>query len=390
MKKIDDDTLIVEWQTCDRTDPGSFDKGMARLFDCTVGTVRRARSRLKLEPLTSSGLTKDVYKQVYDQVLQEERERFDRGQASGLRKELLKQVKRDWISEVVSSRIKAMKPPAPISPPFSLYPRGKEELCLMVSDMHYGGVTDTKWVGGLAKFNKEVFEKRFEDFISKTISLIIERRLVKDITSLNIFLLGDLVDGEAIFQGHAHEVDVSVVDQVLHTAQSIAFMVTTLSRYVPSIHISCVVGNHGRVSKDAPVGDNWEVLLYKMVEAFLGKNDCVSIDAGRSFWKTVDVLGKTVLLIHGDQVNSINCTSVEKFVGRYRAMLDDKLHAVCLGHHHTFRVMEVNGVEVMVNPAFVSSSNYGIGKLSLCSDPGQILFGVTPEDGIAWRQVIKL
>lgn len=383
------------------TTAGQFDKEWSGKLGCSTSAVRRARSRYNLTgdaviiPSVRSAPPKpktyqdhEVEKYTRNLIL-EERNRLEKGQDTALRREIKKVARRDWMSEVISDRHYNLAQPDPIviDPDIS-DEDGREHICVLLSDLHFGSITHGQFLGWETEFDKDIFETQFEELTRKTGLLLRERASLKKIAKIHVFLLGDIIDGEAIFPGHAHEVDVSVIDQILMSAGYISSFVNEISRF-GEVEVSCVIGNHGRISKEAPVGDNWEVLLYKLIQKDLKDNEKVTMDVQRAYFRNVDVAGYKFLLVHGHQLRSTNNTSVERMVGRYSAMLG-RPDVMCMGHHHTLNVRDVNQTEVIMNPAFVTSSNFAMGKLGLLSQPAQLVLGVNEDDGVVWRHSIKL
>jgi len=220
-------------------------------------------------------------------------------------------------------------------------------------------------------------------------ALLTERKATHVVPRLWFFFLGDIIDGSAIFPSHASELDLTVIDQVLEGAQVFAGFLSHFSAQVQDIRVECVVGNHGRLSKEAAVGDNWELLLYKFMQKQLESHTNIQVGVDRAYFRTPSVRGHRFLLLHGHQLKSTNNTSLERFVGRYQSFLGGDLDYICMGHWHSLKHTRINGTELIMNPAFCAPSNYQIGKLGYGGRPAQFVFGVT-DDGLTWGRELPV
>jgi hypothetical protein len=367
-----------------------FDECRAAMTGQTPSAIRSLRSRLGLTTKTVSIPTGPGvdYKVIYDAILQEERDKLTAKTQTGFRSLIQDHAKREWIRDVVKTGVAQLSPPS--RPSFTpVNSRETEHVCVLLSDMHFGSKTGSEFLGGLSAYDKDIFARRITQLTARIDSLVRDRQKICNVEYVRFLVLGDIVDGEAIFGGQAGELDVTVRNQVLHGAQAISGLVSHVASLVPKVTVDFVPGNHGRLSKEAPVGDNWENFLGELVKWQLNTHDNILVSPNNAFFRCVDIMGYSFLLLHGHQIRSVNKTALERFVARQCAMHRTHFDYICMGHHHVLKIEDVNGTEVMINPALVSSSNFAVGELSLCSKPGQLAFGVTKE-GAVWKHKVCL
>ena len=172
---------------------------------------------------------------------------------------------------------------------------------LMVSDLQIGKSTPS--------FNSEVARHRMREYATKA-SNAIQGRQKQDIciTRIHIWLLGDIVEGEDIFPGQAHEIHESLMEQITDAVTMLTEFVQEIHRiFTAKIHITGVVGNHGRLGRKGQYSQasNADKIVYRMLQLSLGNTSRISYklpapaDKG---WHVVDVIGNyRCLLVHGDE-----------------------------------------------------------------------------------------
>jgi hypothetical protein len=95
----------------------------------------------------------------------------------------------------------------------------KEEALLLFSDAQIGEEIKLEDTNGFGEYNINIFKARMK-YLTNEIRKIAECQST-NINHLNIFMLGDKVDGLGIYRGQDHHLDVLVVDQVLIAAEEI-------------------------------------------------------------------------------------------------------------------------------------------------------------------------
>ena len=118
----------------------------------------------------------------------------------------------------------------------------EEVVVLMVSDLQIGKRTKS--------FNSEVARHRMREYASKASEEVKGRiRQGKRVTRAHVWLMGDIVEGEDIFPGQAHEIHECLMAQMTDAVKMLVEFVRTVHNVVEAIHITGVVGNHGRLGR---------------------------------------------------------------------------------------------------------------------------------------------
>ena len=176
----------------------------------------------------------------------------------------------------------------------------QETVVLMVSDFQIGKRTPT--------FNADVARLRVREYASKACAEVNGRlRQGKQVDRAHIWLLGDIVEGEDIFPGQAHEIHESLMEQITDAVAMLGEFVRTIRGVVSHIHITGVVGNHGRLGRKGQYSQasNADKMVYRMMQMSLQDVDGLTFKLPRASdtgWYTVDVVGNySCLLVHGDE-----------------------------------------------------------------------------------------
>jgi hypothetical protein len=218
--------------------------------------------------------------------------------AKASREELVDAVYRAARDAAETIRIRPVKPPKA--------PTGKgspEAAILLLADWQMGKVTPS--------YNSDVAAERVRRCFDLAARLIVENRA--PVIEAHVNLLGDHVEGEAIFPGQAHRIDASLYRQVFAVAQLIADGVRTLAATVPVVCVKGVIGNHGAmggpIRREYHPETNLDAMAYNIARMLVGEDPRIRWEetfvANERAWYTTDVvMGRQWFLFHGDQVKS--------------------------------------------------------------------------------------
>lgn len=280
-------------------------------------------------------------------------------------------------------------------------PQDEEEMFLLLSDLHLGLLVDSEQTGGLGAYNFEIFEKRLT-FLKKSITKII--RIHSHNTPynvLNVLLLGDMVEGMVLRESQARLTDLPFVRQILHAWDCLADLLSWLASIIPSIRVHCVVGNHTRlgpkIGQFAPT-DNFDYLLYKMLEQRLGTHANIHFNISESWWMLIERMDWRFYLEHGESFRSwlgIPFYALQRGEGNIRKLLKQYLDEACkradfdyfiIGHIH---IPSEFGY-IISNGSFVGGSEFSLKNLKQGNPASQVIFGVHPQFGITWKRTLVL
>ncbi|CDQ41752.1 metallophosphoesterase family protein [Virgibacillus salexigens] len=340
---------------------------------------------------------KEEQEQAIKKAKEDARKRKDKQLLSKLLKE---RGTTELIIETFEETIKAfewidIKPPKPIKGTKD----NVEEAILLFSDAQIGEHISEEDTQGFGEYNINIFKERMDKLVRQVRENVASHRLSKNIQTLNLFMLGDNVDGIGIYRGQEHHLDALVVEQLLVGAEKIAESIIHLLGTFEKINITGIVGNHGRIGRkgENPSHVNYDFLLYKMLEKMLQNyKERIEWTIPKSNWILKDVLGNGFLLLHGDTIkgwNGIPYYGIDRADSRLTKMLQSQgktYKYLCLGHHHNPGDVDSPNGEKILNGTMVGGSSFSINQLHTTSRPSQWFFGINKEAGITWRYKLLL
>lgn len=258
---------------------------------------------------------------------------------------------------------------------------GENEAVLVLSDWHYGMITDNAY----NTYNTEICKERVKTVIEnakKRISL-------HDCHKIHVVLLGDFSHG-ICHTGVRVASEELAVDQLLQVSEIIAQSVLELYTCVPNIEIHCTYGNHMRAipnKADNIHRDNWERVipswLTQRIQAECWKrkeelNICVASDTGTEFC-FIDACGHDIIATHGDLDSPRSASKILPSLLKRKYGLN--VEYIILGDKHHRE--SVDGIDAVARicGSLCGTDEYANTK-RLYSPPSQLLIIVNKEDGI--------
>lgn len=188
--------------------------------------------------------------------------------------------------------------------------------------------------------------------------------------------------------------ELSIVDQTLLAALVVAQGLLELSRWFPKVHVTGVVGNHGRVRQEKRYKfrghESWDRVFYETLAMITAKTPRITYTLPRSYWALMRIQEHTFLAAHGDTVRS--SLGIPFYGLKREAMQWSRLYAsqgtfieyLLLSHFHTKAALQEIGGELLMNGSLKGGDEYAL-SLGLYSEPMQLLFGVHREKGKTWE-----
>jgi len=257
-----------------------------------------------------------------------------------------------------------------------------EEAVLLLSDWHYGQVSNNIW----NQYDINICLQRVSKLFDKVYSALMEH----EIKTLHVVLLGDFVNG-AIHTGCRVASEEKTCDQLMHVSEILANFINSLSVPVDAVNVYSTYGNHARTiqNKDDSVhADNMERIIPWWLKQRLANNNKVSI-AESDFYEFIyfNVCGYNVVCTHGDldKFKNLGVTINSLFTKKYGKSIDYTFS----GDKHHLEAFEQFGVESALVGSLCGTDEYANNK-RLYSNPMQTLCIFTPEDGKLCTYNIKL
>ena len=257
-----------------------------------------------------------------------------------------------------------------------------------LTDTHFDEIVRPEEVDFINAYNREIAIARLKKWVEKTI--VITRDYVKgvDIEGIWVPATGDILSGDIHAElkqsneDHLYASAVFWIDQ-LHAALS------TLVEEFGALHVSAVVGNHGR-STLKPVfkgraKSNIEWLMWTVLAQRFSGDSRVTFDVGESMDQTVQIYETTYLLTHGDQFrggSGISGALAPLMLGQHRKNLrqmatDHPMDMMVMGHFHQY--FHLPGL--IVGGSMKGYDEYAFGGNFRPEPARQALWITTPERG---------
>jgi len=269
-------------------------------------------------------------------------------------------------------------------PPFNITPpqhteRATEDMGLIISDWHVGKKT--------LSYSTTIARQRAEYLTERVLNII---DLHQPIRRLHVFMLGDMSQGENVYQGSKlEEAEMGARLQIKqHLVPAMSQLLVSCSQVVKSVESYGVRGNHGKYDKAAPSGTNWDLFFYDSLESKLVNQERIHVHPSETFYQLVDIMGFRFFIIHGDQVNATN--GIPLFAMR-RKMQDwyahvGGFHYAYAGHFHSAAADQVNSVaDYTICPPLVTGDSWALEKVGRASKPVQLCFGIHGKYGRTWE-----
>ena len=257
-----------------------------------------------------------------------------------------------------------------------------KEAVLLLSDWHYGQVSNNIWNA----YNTTICKERVAKLFDK-VSMALQEHCVK---KLHIVLLGDLVNG-SIHTSSRVAAEENTCEQLMHVSEIIANFINTLSVFVESIDVYSTYGNHARTiqnKEDSIHSDNLERIVPWWLKQRLKINPRINI-IDSEFYEFIyfNVCGYNVVCTHGDldQFKQLGLTINSLFSKKYGKTIDYTFS----GDKHHLESFEQFGIESTLVGSLCGTDEFANNK-RLYSKPMQTLCIFTPDDGKLCSYNIKL
>lgn len=256
----------------------------------------------------------------------------------------------------------------------------EEQAVLLLSDLHFGKRTP--------RYNLETARQRVARAFQKVREIVALHRRAYRIRNLHILWGGDIIDGESIYPTQPHHLDAPLVGQIVATTSTIVEELSTLAGYFERVNNYCVRGNHGRLSKFAYEGSNFDAILYHFMRMATDKIPNLSWTIPDDWHLMAKIGGRKVLLIHGDQIKmqlNLPWYGITTRVSRWASTLGlSDFNIACMGHFHTSSTLRWNDKEIFTNGTAVAGDDFALEKIGLESSECCWLFGVS-DHRTTWK-----
>lgn len=258
--------------------------------------------------------------------------------------------------------------------------------------------SDTQLGKRTPTYNSHVAMQRVEQYTDKIIAHAKDFKGSYPVRQANVYFLGDIVEGEGIFPTQPHTLDSSLYEQVAKNGPSIyASQLRRLLEVFDKVHVTCVIGNHGQLSKFNNPETNMDRMLYKILEHIFAYEPRISFDIpdgfGESMFWAVNKIGEySTLLIHGDQFPSPASTNQywKKILGWKTSGIPVPFDDVAMGHWHQNTKFTIGTTVVRIAGSTESSNTFAQERIGVMGNASQHLQIVDPMMGVYWESDVFL
>jgi|TARA_A100001388_G_scaffold201809_1_gene152911 hypothetical protein len=294
---------------------------------------------------------------------------------------------KDGMSTVTLPKVKA---------PTKSKTKGQEICVPLLSDIQLAKNTET--------YNSKIASKRVIKYAEKIVNLSQLQGANHTIKKCVVLALGDIVEGELIFPGQAHEIDSSLYKQVTVDGPAMLYeFFNILLSHFEEVECYWVIGNHGalggRSRRDYNPETNADRMLGKIMETMFKNEPRMKWHIPEKKWYTIADLGVKAkfFCFHGDNIRGsmgLPFYGYNKKILGWKALasaelMEDFTHAVC-GHYHTPTSLYLNDVRVWVNGSTESHNGYALEQLAAMGRPSQFCLFVKPSKGVTAEYLVNL
>lgn len=259
---------------------------------------------------------------------------------------------------------------------------------LFLSDLHYSEVVAPEQIAGMNEYNVEIADKRIDRVFENTHKML-SSHLKADHSSIVVALGGDMISGD-IHEELKETNDLRTTEAVFGLADRIAIGLKGLAREFKTVHVPCVVGNHGRLTKKPTAKnfglDSWDYVLYVMIAQQLKKEaPNVKVHLTQGMDLDFQIFNTRYKLTHGNQFKSnggiggIWPSLMRGNANRQKraGLFGQSYDFLMMGHFHQLGYVE----DLIVNGSVKGYDEYASSKGLPFERARQALWLTHPEEG---------
>ena len=358
--------------------------------DCSVDHFRKVakgiyESYLDKQDKQTRGIEdKDIISKLQEQKIEIQKERYKlQTEKNETNKWLRENARDDLIVEKIIDAINIL-PPLKVPEVLPVI-HSKREYALFLGDEHYGAEFEIKGLFGetLNEYSPEIFERRMWDLLNQTIEIVREN----SITKLNVFEMGDFVDG-LIRVKQLMMLRYGVIESTVRYANFLCNWLNKLTEYVV-VEFQMVYGNHSELRllnqpKGTFTNENTGLYVREIISARLENNPNFHMTVNPTGLIFTQILGMNILGIHGE------CKNLGQSLKDFSNTYNVNLHFIAGGHLHHSESENVGlGRDVIRVPSIIGIDDFSM-SLNKTSNAGATLIVFEENFGKVREYNIKL
>ncbi len=224
---------------------------------------------------------------------------------------------------------------------------GEQEMIALLSDIHYG----LSFQSQFGTYSPEIAEQRVMAYAEH----ICEIGNKTGVRKLHVLLLGDLISG-VIHPTIRLENQRDIIEQIVGVSNLVSAYLYRLSECFAEIEVSCVPGNHSRLSEDFANtlrAERLDTLIPWFCQAKLANvtNVHFAFPSADATIGAINVFGKVYAFVHGDFDADLQKSAV-----RISGVIGSKLDYILAGHLHVADI-RLEDIGYIRNGAVVTSGD---------------------------------
>jgi len=330
--------------------------------------------------------------------------KFLAGRVKTLTLKLQEAERQEAISEDIRQKIFKIAQMDP-EPPSWILKSGKPSASpgiptLLCSDWHWGEFINPAEIGGVPnKYNLKIANQRAHRLVDSTVDLLKNHMVNPHYEGIHLMLGGDLFSGTIHDLSETNEVPMMKAFSDLYGV--LRECIDTLLKHFLKVHISGVVGNHGRTSYKPKTKQraltNFDWLMYTMLQAHYhpqqGKQDKrVTFKIPEAADVLIPIYNHRYLFTHGDQfrggdgiIGPIGPIMRGDTKKRARNMqIGQDYDTLVIGHWHRY----ISTRQVIVNGSLCGYNEYAYLSNFPYEPPIQALWITHPVRGITFQMPV--
>lgn len=303
--------------------------------------------------------------------------------------------KRLDVYEAIDAAVVA--PPKWLVPPQRKGAKHKAIPSLLLTDIHWGERVNADEVGGVNAYDTRIAEQRIRRAGEGAVKLCRDYLSGVEYEGLSLMLGGDLLSGDIHEELRETNVE-ATTESVVGVLESVVAAVRLLSDFFGPVHVTAVVGNHGRTTKKPRAkkraSDSYDGLVYQLVARELRSNNKITMQVATAADVHFSVYGTRYCLTHGDQFkggSGIAGAMSPLLLGVHRkrrrdAQSGNPWDVLVMGHFHTSYFLKdlIVGGSVIGYNEYAYVSNLGV------EEPMAAMWLNTAERGITTYTPVHL
>lgn len=235
---------------------------------------------------------------------------------------------------------------------------GNQDLIVHRTDDHFGELVTNQH--GDVVFDSEIAQARVEQVFDEVQEIVDVRRAAGiEFDNVNLLFGGDIITGESIYEGQAHEVDETLEQQIDRAANVYLEGIRQLSDDFPTVQVVCQPGNHGRLGKGNPT--NADSILYSALDRTVRESEMDNVtflQSDRSYYVDFEIRDWNAHLRHGHD-SSLEHIGTSAGKQRWLSWLVTHGFDVAFrGHYHTLKEEPIAGRPVVMGGSIVPQTSF--------------------------------